>query len=54
MYGCHPMAGASVPSDRMKTRLAMALSVAGVLAAGSAAALANTQILDGGDTASGA
>lgn len=30
----------------MKTRLATALSVAGVLTAGSAAALVNTQVLD--------
>ena len=38
----------------MKTRLATTLSLVGVLTAGSAAALANTQILSGGDTASGA
>ena len=38
----------------MKTRLATTLSLVGVLLAGSAAALANTQILSGGDTASGA
>lgn len=33
----------------MKTRMATLLSVAGVLAAGSAAALVNTQVLEGGD-----
>lgn len=38
----------------MKTPLATSLSLVGVLLAGSAAALANTQILDGGEPASGA
>jgi hypothetical protein len=38
----------------MKTRLATALSVAGILSAGSAAALDNTQILDGGPVESSA
>jgi hypothetical protein len=36
-------------NDDMKTRMATLLSVAGVLAAGSAAALVNTQVLQGGD-----
>jgi hypothetical protein len=36
-------------NDDMKTRMATLLSVAGVLAAGSAAALVNTQVLEGGD-----
>ena len=38
----------------MKAKLATALSVVGVLGAGSAAALVNTQILDNGQTESGA
>ena len=38
----------------MKTRIATVLSVIGVLGAGSAAALVNTQILDSGPTDSGA
>jgi hypothetical protein len=38
----------------MKTRIATALSVVGVLGAGSAAALVNTQILDGGPAESAA
>ena len=38
----------------MKTKLAAALSMVGVLGAGSAAALVNTQILDSGPAASGA
>jgi hypothetical protein len=38
----------------MKARLATVLSLAGVLVAGSAAALANTQVLDSGEPASGA
>lgn len=38
----------------MKTKIATALSIAGVLSAGSAAALVNTRILDSGPTASGA
>ena len=38
----------------MKTRIATALSVVGVLSAGSAAALVNTQILDGGPAESAA
>ena len=38
----------------MKAKLATALSVVGVLGAGSAAALVNTQILDSGPTESGA
>ncbi len=37
----------------MKTKLAVALSMVGVLGAGSAAAVVNTQILDGGPAASG-
>lgn len=35
----------------MKTRIAAALSLSGVLVAGSAAALVNTQVLSGGDSA---
>ena len=38
----------------MKTKIATALSLVGVLGAGSAAALVNTQILDNGPTESGA
>ena len=38
----------------MKTKIATALSIVGVLGAGSAAALVNTQILDSGSTQSGA
>ena len=38
----------------MKAKIATALSLIGVLTAGSAAALVNTQILDGGPTESGA
>ena len=38
----------------MKTKIATALSIAGVLTAGSAAALVNTQILDSGPSTSGA
>jgi hypothetical protein len=38
----------------MKTKIAAALSIVGVLGAGSAAALVNTEILDGGPTDSGA
>lgn len=38
----------------MKTKIATALSIVGVLGAGSAAALVNTQILDSGPTDSGA
>jgi hypothetical protein len=37
----------------MKTKVAMAISLAGVLAAGTAAALVNTQVLNGGSSAAG-
>jgi len=37
----------------MKTKVAMAISLAGVLAAGTAAALVNTQVLNGGSSGGG-
>lgn len=54
MFPAWSFDGRSLASPGMRTKLALALSTLGVLGAGSAAALVNTDILDGGQATSGA